>query len=408
MSRMNRIDLENAGFNTKAIHAGQTPDPVYGALATPIYQTSTFCFDSVEQGAARFAKAEPGYVYSRGGNPTVRALEEKMALIEGGEDCVATASGMGAGGSVMLTMLKTGDELLAGDCVYGGTSAVLRNTLANFGVKVRFVDTSDLNAVAAAITDQTKMIYFETPTNPMMKVTDIRGISELIRGRNIKLVVDNTFAPPPIQFPLREGADIVVHSVTKYLNGHGDVVGGVVIGSAADIANVKGNGVTKISGSTCSPFNAFLVLRGLQTLDLRVRRHCGNALKVAQYLETVPYVKQVNFPGLESSPYHELASRQMNQIYTGILSFELKDNLNGRSSFEAGKKVVNSLKLASIAVSLGDPASLVEHPASMTHASVPKEVREATGITDGLIRYSVGLEDVEDIIADLAQGFAQL
>lgn len=402
------MDLSDAGFATRVIHAGQEPDPAYGALATPIYQTSTFCFDDMDDGIAKFAGSRPGYVYSRGGNPTVRTLERKMAIIEGGEACVATGSGMGAVGSVMIGLLQAGDHVIVGDCIYGCSNVVIRDVLPKFGIKVTPVNTADPAAVAAAITDRTRMVYFETPTNPMMRVTDIAAVKQAVEGRGIKVVVDNTFAPPPIQRPLTCGADIVVHSVTKYLNGHGDVIAGVIVGAADDIAAIKSIGVTKTCGCFCSPFDAFLIIRGLQTLDLRVRRHCESALTLARHLEASPYVERVLYPGLESSPDHELAKRQMNGLYTGILSFELKDGINGRSRFESGKRLVDAMQLAHIAVSLGDPASLVQHPASMTHHNVSAPVRESMGITDGIIRYSVGLEDVADIIADIDQAFQTL
>lgn len=404
---MSKIDFDKVDFTTKVIHAGQLPD-AHGALATPIYQTSTFCFETVEEGMGKFNKSIPGFVYTRGGNPTTRTLELKMAAVEGGEDCVATASGMGAVGSVMVAFLRTGDHVICGDPVYGGTSVVMRTNLAQFGIDVTFVDASDTANVEAAFTPKTKMVYFETPTNPTMRVADIAAIAKLTKARGVKLVVDNTFAPPPVQFPLALGADIVVHSVTKYLNGHGDVLGGVVIGSKEDVGLVRGNGVTKICGTPPAPMNSYLVLRGLKTLDLRVRRHCAGALKVAQYLETVPYVKAVYYPGLKSSPFYELAQKQMHGLCTGILSFELKDDVNGLDSFEAGKKLLNSLAIPAIAVSLGDPDTLIQHPASMTHGNVPKEARAASGINDGLIRLSVGLEEPQDLINDFAQAFAQI
>lgn len=405
---MSKIDLNKVGFNTKVIHAGQGMDPGTGALSTPIYQTSTFCFETVEEGMAKFSKQIPGYVYSRGGNPTNRALELKIAAIEKAEDCVCTASGMGAIGAVMVGLLRTGDHVLCDDTVYGGTSFVMRTNLEQFGIDVTFVDSSDPGTVEAAINERTKLIYFETPTNPTMKVTDIRKIADLVHPHGIKLVVDNTFAPPPIQYPIDLGADLVVHSITKYINGHGDVIGGAVAGSAELVALVKGKGVGRICGTPPAPFNSYLALRGMKTLAMRVERHCENALKVAEYMETVPLVKAVHYPGLKSHPFHELATRQMNGMYTGMLAFELQDDIHGMSSFEAGKKFVNALKIPAIAVSLGDPDTLVQHPASMTHAGVPKEAREASGIVDGLIRLSVGLEDAEDLIADLKQSFEAL
>ena len=405
---MSKIDLKNVDFETLIIHAGQEPDKAYGSLATPIYQTSTFCFETVEEGAAKFANQIPGFVYSRGGNPTTRAFELKCAAMEGGEDAVAAASGMGAVGSVMTAFLHPGDHAIFDTAVYGGTNYVATTNLPGMGVEVSRVDTGDLEAVKAAIRPNTKMIYFETPNNPMMKVTDVRAIKD-IAGADIRVVVDGTFAPPPVQLVLQLGADIVLHSITKYINGHGDALGGVVIGRADDIRLIRANSVTKINGCPPSPFNSYLVLRGMKTLALRMKQHCASAMEIARYLEANPYVKAVYYPGLESHPQHELASRQMeNGMYGGMISFELKDDVKGLSSFEAGKKLLNSLKIPAIAVSLGDPDSLIEHPASMTHANVSPEDRLAAGITDGLIRLSVGLESAKDLIADFEQAFAAI
>ena len=405
---MSKIDLKNVDFETLIIHAGQEPDKAYGSLATPIYQTSTFCFETVEEGAAKFANQIPGFVYSRGGNPTTRAFELKCAAMEGGEDAVAAASGMGAVGSVMTAFLHPGDHAIFDTAVYGGTNYVATTNLPGMGVEVSRVDTGDLEAVKAAIRPNTKMIYFETPNNPMMKVTDVRAIKD-IAGADIRVVVDGTFAPPPVQHVLQLGADIVLHSITKYINGHGDALGGVVIGRADDIRLIRANSVTKINGCPPSPFNSYLVLRGMKTLALRMKQHCASAMEIARYLEANPYVKAVYYPGLESHPQHELASRQMeNGMYGGMISFELKDDVKGLSSFEAGKKLLNSLKIPAIAVSLGDPDSLIEHPASMTHANVSPEDRLAPGITDGLIRLSVGLESAKDLIADFEQAFAAI
>lgn len=405
---MSHVNLDKVRFATRSIHAGQGPDQVYGALATPVYLTSTFCAETTDAYAAR--KAAGGFGYSRSGNPTTRALEQKIAAIECAEDCVATASGMGAVGSIMVALLHTGDHVVCGDTVYGGTSAVMRTNLPQFGVDVTFVDTSDLAQIEAAITPKTKMIYFETPANPTMKVTDIAAVAGIARRHGgIRVVVDNTFAPPPIQQPLTLGADLVLHSVTKYINGHGDVLGGVVAGSKEDVKLIRMNAVTKMNGTPPSPFNSYLVLRGMKTLDLRVRRHCENAMKVARFLETHPHVEKVYYPGLESFAGHEVAKRQMAEgLYTGMVSFDLKEGIHGLSALEAGQKLLNNLKIPSIAVSLGDPDSLIEQPASMTHAGVPREARLASGISDGLIRYSVGLEDPDDIIEDLESGLALL
>jgi len=405
---MSKIDLNDVMFETMVIHAGQEPDKGTGALSTPIFQTSTFCFETVEEGAAKFSKEIPGYVYSRGGNPTNRALEIKCAALEGGEDCVATASGMGAIGAVLLGLVKTGDHIVSGDTVYGGTSVVMRTNMPNLGIDVTFVDTTKPDEVEKAINERTKVIYFETVTNPTLKLADIEEISKIAKKHGVKLVVDNTFSPPPILSPLKLGADFVIHSVTKYINGHGDVIGGVIIGPKEDIAVIRGNYVTKICGTPPSPFNSYLVMRGMKTLPIRVREHCKNAMEMAEYLEKNEYVKTVYYPGLKSHPQHELAKKMLNGMYTGMIAFELKDDVKGLSAFEAGKKFLNNLKIASIAVSLGDPDTLIEHPASMTHASVPPESRLEVGITDGLIRLSVGLENVADLIKDFEQSFAKL
>lgn len=404
---MSKIDYNNSGFGTLAIHAGQEPDPVYGALATPIYQTSTFCFESLEDMKEKAMSGNPMYVYTRGGNPTTSALEKKIALLEGGEACIATASGMGAIGAVLTGLLHAGDHVVSGACVYGCTASLLKDILTKFGIEVTFVDTSDLKAVYDAIKENTKIVYFETPTNPSMQVTDIKAISALAHAKGIKVVVDNTFAPPPIQFPIKDGADIVVHSGTKYLNGHGDVICGFIIGPSADLAVIKGM-VSKLCGTTPSPFSSFLVLRGLQTLKLRMKQHCENAYAVAKYLENHPFVKKVYFPGLESDPQHELAKEQMSGGCCGIMSFELEDEINGMNTMASCAKLLSNLQLASVAVSLGDPGTLIQHPASMTHKTMTKEEKEKAGISDGLLRLSVGLEDIEDIIGDFEQAFAKM
>lgn len=404
---MSKIDYNNSGFGTLAIHAGQEPDPLYGALATPIYQTSTFCFESLADMKQKAMSGNPMYVYTRGGNPTTSALEKKIAVLEGGEACLATASGMGAIGSALTGLLKAGDHVVSGACVYGCTATLLKDILTRFGIEVSFVDTCDLAEVEGAIKENTKIIYFETPTNPSMQVTDIEAISKLAHAKGIKVVVDNTFAPPPVQFPIKAGADIVVHSGTKYLNGHGDVICGFIIGNKEDINAIKVM-LTKLCGATPSPFSSYLVMRGLQTLKLRMKQHCENALAVAKYLENHPYVKKVYYPGLESHPQYELSKKQMNGGSCGIMSFELKDGINGMDTMTASVKLLDSLQLASIAVSLGDPETLIQHPASMTHKTMTKEEREKAGIPDGLIRLSVGLEDIEDIIGDFEQAFAKM
>lgn len=401
------IDLSSVGFGTLNIHSG-SHDGTEGALTFPIFQTSTFCFESVEQGAARFMGEEPGYCYSRGGNPTTNSLAQKIAALEKGEACVVTGSGMGAIGGVLVGLLKSGDHVICGDCVYGCTDLVMHKTLAKFGVDVEYVNMTDPENVRKAIRPNTVMVYFESATNPMMALTDTRAVSAIAHEHGIKVVVDNTFCPPPIQYPLVDGADIVVHSTTKYINGHGDVIGGAIVGNAEDIANIASNSTSKLCGTTPSPFDCFLVSRGLMTLELRMQRHCENAQAMAEYLEANPCVDVVYYPGLKSHPQHDLACQIEHAGFGGILSFELKDGIGGMSSFEAASKLVNSLKIAKIAVSLGDPETLIQHPASMTHRNVDEADRIAMGITNGTIRLSCGLENTQDLINDFKQAFAAI
>ena len=390
---MSKLDWSNVDFETMIIHAGQGHDPAHGALATPIYQTSTFCFETVEKGADKFAKKIPGYQYTRGGNPTTRAFELKCAAMEGGEDAVATASGMGAVGSVMIAFLKCGDHVIFDNSVYGGTNAVATVNLPNMGIEVSRVDTSDLEALKAAIKPNTKMIYFETPNNPMIKVTDVAAV-KAVAGKDIRVVVDATFAPPPIQHVLKLGADVVLHSITKYINGHGDVIAGFVISDAEFIGKCRMFGLKDMTGAVMSPFNAFLIARGLKTLDIRMERHSANAMKVARFLHDHPAIDKVYYPGLEDFEGHEIAKKQM-KLYGGMMSIELK------ADRDAVANALNKLQLCTIAVSLGDAETLVEHAASMTHSTYTPEELKASGISEGLVRISVGLEDPDDIIADL-------
>lgn len=406
---MNTFDLTGAGFDTAFIHAGQHRDKEWGALATPIYQTSTFCYETVEEGQQKIMREIPGFYYSRSGNPTNSVLEEKIAAIEGAEAAVSTASGLGAIGCVMVAFLKTGDHVVCGECVYGGTSHIMRTNLAQFGIEVTFVDITNTAEVEAAIRPNTKMLYVESVANPLMTVADIPAMVKIAKAHGLKLVVDNTFAPPPIMFPIKMGADIVVHSLTKYYNGHGDVIAGVAVGSAEDMDKVRNNAMTRFCGTALAPFNAYLVIRSMKTMGMRVRQHCANAMIVAKYLEASPYIERVYYAGLESHPQHDVAARQMQDgLFTGMIAFELKEGIKGLSAYDAGAKLLNSLGLAQIAVSLGDPDTLIEHPASMTHARVSKEDKEKAGISDGLIRLSVGLENPEDIIRDFEQAFAVL
>lgn len=390
-------NVQQKGIGTIAIHGGHEKNP-FGSLATPIYQTSTFIFDNVEQGGARFAGKEDGYIYSRLGNPTVSVAEKKMALLEGGEACVATGSGMGAIASTLWTLIKAGDHILADKVLYGCTFALLSHGLTKFNVEVDFIDMSDLNLVKKSIKDNTKVIYLETPANPNLKICNIQEISKIAHLNNdIQVIVDNTFATPYCQKPLDLGADIVVHSATKYLNGHGDVIAGFVIGKKEVITQVRLFGIKDMTGSVLSPHDASLIIRGLKTLEIRMQKHCENAQKVANFLNNHEKVKKVYYPGLSNHEGFNIAKKQMNN-FGGIVSFELKDG------FEAGIKLLNSLELCSLAVSLGDTETLIQHPASMTHSAYSKEELENAGLSAGLVRLSVGLENIDDIILDLNNG----
>lgn len=395
------MENKKAGFGTVSIHGGSCKNP-YGTLAVPIFQTSTFVFDSAEQGGKRFALEEPGYIYSRLGNPTTTVLEDKIAQLESGEAAVATSSGMGAISSVMWTILKAGDHIISDKTLYGCTFAFFSHGLSRFGIEVSFVDTADGEAVKKAMKPNTRAVYLETPANPNLKIVDIKAIAEIAHTNpNTLVVVDNTFSTPYCQRPLELGADIVVHSATKYLNGHGDVIAGMVISRKDLVDQIRLVGIKDMTGSVLGPMEAYLIIRGMKTLEVRMRKHCENALKVAEFLEAHDKVAEVYFPGLKSHPDHEIAAKQMD-AFGGIMSFELK------GGFEAGKILLNNLKLCSLAVSLGDTETLIQHPASMTHSPYTKEERMEAGITDGLVRLSVGLENIEDIIADLEYGLSKI
>lgn len=400
---MEKEMLEKVGFGTRAIHAGNVHDKQYGALSTPIYQTSTFVFDDCEQGGRRFAGEEGGYIYSRLGNPTTSILESKIAALEGGEACAAASSGMGAISSCLWSIAGAGKHIIADETLYGCTFALLNHGMTEYGVEVTFADLSDIENLKASLKANTVCVYLETPANPNLKITDIELIAKTAHEYNagIKVVCDNTFASPALQNPLKLGADVVVHSATKYLNGHGDVIAGFVVGSEEFISHVKMFGLKDMTGATIGPFESWLILRGLKTLEIRVARHCESAKKIAQYLYDNDKVECVYYPGLPSHKGHETAKRQMRD-FGGMISFEVK---GGK---EAGMKFCNSLKLCTIAVSLGDAETLVEHPASMTHSTYSEEDLKTAGISAGLIRLSVGLENVDDIIADFEQAFAQI
>ena len=391
------------GFGTRAIHAGNKKDTQYGALTTPIYQTSTFVFEDCKQGGNRFAGEESGFIYSRLGNPTSSVLEEKIANLEGGEAAAVTSSGMGAITSALWTICKAGDHIIADGTLYGCTFAYLSHGISRYGVEVTFLDTSDLEALKAALRPNTKVVYLETPANPNLKITDIRAVSDLVHGFNpeIKVVCDNTFATPYLHRPLELGADVVVHSATKYLNGHGDVIAGVVVGKADYIAEVRLFGIKDMTGSVLGPFESFLILRGLKTMEIRMERHCASAQKVAEFLKDHPAVESISFPGLPEHPGYEVAKKQM-LLPGAMISFEVK---GGRAN---GAKLLDSLEMCSLAVSLGDAETLIEHPASMTHSPYSAEELKAVGISEGLVRLSVGLENPEDIIDDLKTGLDAL
>ena len=391
---------KNSGFATKQIHVGQIEIPGIAPLATPIFQTSTFEFDSTAEGAARFAGEEEGYIYTRLGNPNTAKIAAKLAALEHAEAGMAMGSGMGAVSSVMWTVLHAGDHLLADDTLYGCTFAFFTHGLTRYGVEVTLVNFEDIGAVTAAIRPNTKAFYFETPTNPSLKLIDIEAIASLAHYAcpDAKVIVDNTFSTPYIQTPIDLGADIVIHSATKYLNGHGDVIAGMAVGTKEFINECNMFGLKDMTGAVLGPFEAFLIDRGMKTLDIRVQKHCDNAMKVARFLESHPMVERVLYPGLESHPRHELAKKQMHNGFGGIITFELK------CSREKSAEFVNSLKLCTIAVSLGDAETLIEHPATMTHSTYTPEELAQAGIGESMLRLSVGLEDAEDIIEDLRAG----
>ena len=389
------VDFSKCGFATKQIHVGKHENSA-GALTTPIYQTSTFEFATVEQGGRRFAGQEAGYIYTRLGNPTVTSVEEKVAALEGGEAALGTAAGMGAISSALWSSVVAGDEIVASDTLYGCTFALLNHGMTKFGVSVKFVDMANLENVKAALSEKTKVVYLETPCNPTLKVVDIAEVAKLAHGfnKNIRVIVDNTFATPYLQQPLKLGADVVVHSATKYINGHGDVIAGFVVGSAEFIGQVRMFGLKDMTGAVMSPFDAFLIARGLKTMDIRMEKHCSNAMKVARFLHDHPAVDKVYYPGLEDFEGYEIAKKQM-KLPGGMMSVELK------ADRDAVAAALNKMQLCTIAVSLGDAETLIEHPASMTHSTYTKEELAASGISEGLVRISIGLEDPEDIIADM-------
>lgn len=388
--------MKSTHIETNTIHAGKVADKQFGALSTPIYQTSTYVFDNTEQGGARFSGDEQGYIYGRLGNPTVRELEQRMATLEGTDDAAALGSGMGAVSATIFAIVKSGDHIVASNALYGCTYALLEHKCRDFGIEVSFVDINNEMAVRNAMQDNTKMIYAETPINPNLVCVDLDMVARLGKEFGVKTIIDNTFMSPVLQRPAEHGIDLIVHSATKYLNGHGDVIAGIVCGDQEMINEIKMT-TLKDMGAVMSPHDAWLIIRGLKTLHVRVERHCENAQKVAEFLEQHPSVDRVFFPGLESHEGHALIGKQM-KAGGGVMAFEMKGN------FENAVQFMDQLTMCKLAVSLGDAETLIQHPASMTHSPYEPEQRRAAGISDTLIRLSVGLEHVDDIIADLKQG----
>jgi methionine-gamma-lyase len=397
---MTQRDLSHLSFNTLCVHGFGDPDPLTGAVSEPIYQSSTFAFHTAEEGAAIFAGEREGYFYTRLGNPTQAAFEREMSFLEGGEAALATGSGMAATTTAVLTLVGAGDNIVAAHTLYGGTHKLFNELLPRFGVEARTIDANDPEALARAIDKKTKLLFVETPANPTLSIVDLALCVRECGRHGIPLFVDNTFATPYYQRPLQMGADVVIHSATKYIGGHGDTVAGVIVGKKDFIRRARFEMMRDLGG-ILSPFNAWLLLRGLKTLPVRMERHSENAMQIAQFLNFHPKVARVWYPGLRTHPQHEIAARQMSG-FGGMLAFELK---GGRA---AGVTLLNSVELLTLAVSLGDCDTLIEHPASMTHSTYSTEELAAVGISDGLVRLSVGIEGVQDLIADLDQSLARV
>ena len=378
-------------FDTKAVRAGIKPDPTTGAIVPPIYQTATYVLEEVGK--------DKGFDYTRASNPTRSILEENLASLEGGKHGICFSSGMSAVDAV-LKMLKSGDHVVCSDDVYGGVSRLFNDLLVNYNLEFTYVNSSNVQEVGSAVKENTKLIWIETPTNPLLKVTDLEAVGAIAKSKNILYGVDATFSTPALLRPLEFGADIVMHSTTKYISGHNQIIGGAIITSNDDIAE-KMKFIQKTIGAVPSPFDCWLTLLGIKTLSLRMKRHCENAQEVAEFLESHPSVERVSYPGLPSHPGFSIASKQMDG-FSGMISMELKGGI------PSGKKLMNSLKLCALAESLGAVETMITHPATMTHADVPEKERHARGLTDGLVRLSVGIEDVNDIIDDLAQALEKI
>ncbi|HEU4725916.1 MAG TPA: aminotransferase class I/II-fold pyridoxal phosphate-dependent enzyme [Candidatus Eisenbacteria bacterium] len=397
---MKQRDPSRLSFNTLCVHGSGGADPATGAVSTPIYQSSTFAFGSAEEGAAIFAGEQEGYFYTRLGNPTQAAFEREMAFLERGEAALATGSGMAATTTAVLSLVRAGDNLVAAHTLYGGTHKLFNDLLPRFGIEARTIDANDPEALARAVDSKTRLLFVETPANPTLSIVDLRLCARECRRHGIPLIVDNTFATPYYQRPLELGADVVIHSATKYIGGHGDTVAGVIVGTKDFVQKARFELIRDLGG-ILSPFNAWLLLRGLKTLPVRMERHSENAMQIAQFLNFHPKVARLWYPGLRTHPQHEIAAKQMTG-FGGMLAFELK---GGR---KAGVTLLNSVELMTLAVSLGDCDTLIEHPASMTHSTYSSDELAAVGITDGLVRLSVGIEGVQDLIADLDQALARV
>ena len=385
-------------FATRAVHAGESPCPATGALDTPIYQSTTFVSANADEMAAVYGEQKFGYMYTRYGNPTIRALEVKMAALESGEAALAAASGMAAISTAILGYVKAGDHVVAARSLYGAAYNFLNKKLPRMGAQATFVPSTGIEDFEKALRPNTRLIYFETPSNPVLEIVDIAALGQLARSRGIPLMMDNTFASPFLQQPIALGVTVVVHSATKYLCGHGDAMGGMIVGPAEFIGELL-HEVIRDFGGVISPFNAWLILRGLHTLHLRMPAHCANAQKIAEFLAAHPRVERVNYPGLPRHRGHLVARKQM-KAFGAMISFE------ARGGYEAGKKVMDRVRIFSRAASLGDTRSLIVHSASTSHRAVPRDERLAIGISDGLVRLSVGVEAVEDLIGDLDQALA--
>ena len=392
------------GFSTRCVHGhGHQSDGRWRTarpVSVPIVQTSTFAFDNADHGAAIFAGEDDGFLYTRLGNPTQEALEQRMAALEGAEAALAVASGMAAATTAVLTLCECGDHIVSGDTLYGGTHQLFSHTLPRLGIEVTEINATDPAHFEAAITDKTKLIYVETPANPTLVLTNIPAVAEIAHAHGLPLLVDNTFCTPALQRPVEMGADIILHSGTKYIGGHGDAIAGLLVGDAEFITRARFETLRDVGGCI-SPFNAWLLIRGLKTLPIRMEKHCENAMTMARWLVDHPKVIKVNHPGLDSHPQHELAVRQQDG-FGGLITFEIE---GGR---EAGKTVMDNVKLCTLAVSLGDVDTLIEHPATMTHSTYSEDELRHVGIAPAMIRLSVGLEDPTDIMADLDQAIARI